>query len=456
MNKIYDNELEEAVLGTFLIYSDSLFRVADVLPEDAFFDPINNYIYSCILSMSERTKIDLLTVTHECMEKKGVLEDRYKDINLPYVLSNLTSRIASDVHLEAHVDILLRFRTKRKLYEMGGKIRTSIDQGDELDDIINDSADMFVDATTNKQNTEVGVAQGLKEFVENQERDVTEKLIPTYLPEVDDVIGGFEYSDLIIIAGAPSMGKTSFMLRLLQNYLHQKKSMAIFSLEMSNNQLLTRLISMDTGVPIKNIRYNNLDTTDWEKIHTCIAKYEVTDFVMDGQTSKLQDVLNKIKKLKIRDNIDVVFIDYLQLIVADGKGKGSREQEVAKIARSLKNIAKELNIVVVALSQISRALTMRDNKRPMLSDLRESGEIEQAADTIMFCFREEYYSMENPREIQDAEIIVAKGRNVGIGVAHLKFQPANAKFISPRTDEYTQQAQPWAPISSPPVTDALF
>jgi replicative DNA helicase len=310
-----------------------------------------------------------------------------------------------------------------------------IEDGTELTDVIENAADLFVDATSNTKNTEVRIDEGLKEFVLNQHKDLADKLIPTYLPEIDKIIGGFEYSDLIIIAGAASMGKTSFMLRLLQNYLNQDKSIAIFSLEMSNNQLLTRVISMETGVPVKNIRYNNLDDSDWDSIHKTIGKYENKRFIMDGQTTKLTDVLTKIKKLKIKEDVDIIFIDYLQLIV-DGKSKGSREQEVAKIARSLKNIAKELNIVVVALSQLSRALMQRDNKRPMLSDLRESGEIEQAADTIMFAFREEYYTMENPRDIQDAEIIIAKGRNVGTGTAYMKFKPANVKFISPEADGY--------------------
>jgi replicative DNA helicase len=151
------------------------------------------------------------------------------------------------------------------------------------------------------------------------------------------------------------------------------------------------------------------------------------------ETSKLTDVLNKIKKLKIKHDIDIVFIDYLQL-VTHSNGRGSREQEVAKIARSLKNIAKELNIVVVALSQLSRALTQRDSKRPMLSDLRESGEIEQAADTVLLAYREAYYDLTNDEDVQDAEIIIAKGRNAGVGTANMKFKRSTVKFLSPKED----------------------
>jgi replicative DNA helicase len=316
----------------------------------------------------------------------------------------------------------------------------SLDNGTPVHKVINEISEKITDASSNKSATEVDIQQGLREFIDNQQKSLDQKLLPTYVPEIDKIIGGFEYSDLIIIAGAASMGKTSFMLKLLQNFLKYQKSVAIFSLEMSNNQLLTRLLSMETGVKIRNIRYNNLDTSDWDKLHTAIGKYEKTSFTMDGQTTSLTDVLNKIKKLKIQKDIDVVFIDYLQLITASS-GKMSREQEVAKIARSLKNIAKELNIVVVALSQLSRALMQRDNKRPVLSDLRESGEIEQAADTIMFAFREEYYTMENPRDIQDAEIIIAKGRNVGIGTAYMKFQPSNVLFLSPEETGFSETSE---------------
>jgi replicative DNA helicase len=432
---IYDERIEKAVLGSILLEGKTYFKVADRIPDGSFHLEHHQFIWDCIQQVAETSQIDILTVSHKCLELKGSLDKRYAEFNWPYEISNLTSQIASTHHLEQHVEILLFFRTKRNIYKMAQETIRGIEDGTELTDVIENAADLFVDATSNTKNTEVRIDEGLKEFVLNQHKDLADKLIPTYLPEIDKIIGGFEYSDLIIIAGAASMGKTSFMLRLLQNYLNQDKSIAIFSLEMSNNQLLTRVISMETGVPVKNIRYNNLDDSDWDSIHKTIGKYENKRFIMDGQTTKLTDVLTKIKKLKIKEDVDIIFIDYLQLIV-DGKSKGSREQEVAKIARSLKNIAKELNIVVVALSQLSRALMQRDNKRPMLSDLRESGEIEQAADTIMFAFREEYYTMENPRDIQDAEIIIAKGRNVGTGTAYMKFKPANVKFISPEADGY--------------------
>lgn len=430
---LYSIEIENAVLGGMLLNSEVYYTVSDKLDEDMFYEDKNKFIYKAIKNVAKTSKVDILTVSQKCMELKASLKDTYlKEIKWALEISRLTSSINSALHINEHIEILKMYKAKRMLHEVSQRTLKAIDDNMDIQDIINDLSDTLTNASNTKSSTEVDIRQGLKEFVLNQEKNVEDKLVPTLIPEVDQVIGGFEYSDLIIVAGAASMGKTSFMLKLLENFLKIDKSVAIFSLEMSNNQLLTRLISMSTGIKVRNIRYNNLDESDWFKINETIGVLERKKFVMDGQTSELSDVVNKLKKLKIKNNIEIVFIDYLQLITA--KGKGSREQEVAKIARTLKNIAKELNIVVVALSQLSRALTLRDNKRPMLSDLRESGEIEQAADTIMFAFREEYYTMENPRDIQDAEIIVAKGRNVGVGTAYLKFMPDNVKFLSPSTE----------------------
>lgn len=435
---MYDEKIETAVLGAVLLESNLYFKIADSLSEDCFFDAANAFVYKAITEVAKNSKIDLLTVSHKCAELRMATKDEYlKGMNWPLHVSSLTNGVASTTHVKEHIAILKTYRAKRIVYNVCFEANKSLDNGTPVHEVINEISEKITDASSNKSATEVDIQQGLREFIDNQQKSLDQKLLPTYVPEIDKIIGGFEYSDLIIIAGAASMGKTSFMLKLLQNFLKYQKSVAIFSLEMSNNQLLTRLLSMETGVKVRNIRYNNLDTSDWDKLHTAIGKYERTSFTMDGQTTSLTDVLNKIKKLKIQKDIDVVFIDYLQLITASG-GKISREQEVAKIARSLKNIAKELNIVVVALSQLSRALMQRDNKRPVLSDLRESGEIEQAADTIMFAFREEYYTMENPRDIQDAEIIIAKGRNVGIGTAYLKFQPSNVLFLSPEETGYSE------------------
>jgi replicative DNA helicase len=430
---LYSSRTEEAVLGAIINHKNLVYTVADKLPVDAFFDEANKFIYERCLELAEESKVDLVTVVDKCLEKKDLLPKEYEEYNIPYHVSKMTTNLMiGSADIDAHIDILIKYRSKRKLYEMSRNIKAKLEDNKDLDEIIAESVDTFADVTTIKGNTEVDMVKGFEQFMDNQNKKTEDRLIPTFLPEVDEVIGGFEYSDLIIVAGAASMGKTSFMLRLIQNLLKRDKKIGMFSLEMSNHQLLTRLLSMETDVHARKIRYNDLDSVDWNKINEAINFYKEKTFIMD-ETSKLTDVLNKIKKLKIKHDIDIVFIDYLQL-VTHSNGRGSREQEVAKIARSLKNIAKELNIVVVALSQLSRALTQRDSKRPMLSDLRESGEIEQAADTVLLAYREAYYDLTNDEDVQDAEIIIAKGRNAGVGTANMKFKRSTVKFLSPKED----------------------
>jgi replicative DNA helicase len=427
---IHNNEAERAIISTILAHNDAIYRVADTLPPEAFFDPLIRFIYECALEVADSSKVDMVTVTEKAMSKKEAIEIIHPDVSIAYEIASLSDGIFNINHIEEHQQILMKYYTKRKMYEMGKKIASDIESNEPLEKLISEAADIFMEATSTKKVTEVDIAKALDEFVINQQKGVSEKLMPTYIPEVDSVIGGAEYSDLVIVAGAASMGKTSFMLKLLQNLVNNDKSISIFSLEMSNNQLLTRLLAMETEINIRKIRYNDLDGIDWGKINRVIDIYKKKNFILDSETVELQDILNKLRKQKIKNNIDVVFIDYLQLI-RDSKSRGNREQEVAKIARSLKNIAKELNIVVVALSQLSRAVSNRDDKRPMLSDLRESGEIEQAADTVMLMYRAGYYDLEDTRDIQEAEVIIAKGRNSGTGLANIMFNRTITKFISP-------------------------
>lgn len=427
---VHNYEAERALIGVILNNTDSIYMVADTLPSDAFFDKTIKFIYECCLEVSINSKVDAITVTEYAHSREDIAHAIHPDISIAYEVSTLIDGSWHINHIEEYQEIVLKYYTKRKMYDMGKKITEDIQLDKPIEKLISDAADIFMEATSSKKSTEVTISKALDEFVLNQNRDLTEKLMPTYIPEVDNVIGGAEYSDLLIIAGAASMGKTSFMLKLLQNLLNKDKSVSIFSLEMSNNQLLTRLLAMETEINIRKIRYNELDGIDWSKINRIMEVYREKKFKLDSETVQLHDIINKIRKQKIKDDIDIVFIDYLQLI-QDSKSKGTREQEVSKIARSLKNIAKELNIVVVALSQLSRAVSNRDSKRPMLSDLRESGEIEQAADTVMLMYREGYYDLEDTRDVQEAEVIIAKGRNSGTGLANILFSRSITKFISP-------------------------
>jgi replicative DNA helicase len=432
---LFNTDLENNILGQLIAYPNTYFEVADKLPEEAFFDEVNKFVYKCIKAVANSSVIDLITITEHAITNIHELPPMYKDVNIPYTISAYTGRVSSNVNILEHVHILNEYRKRRQLSSLGSTIKESIDAKKSTDDIVQELQDEIMKITIDNSKGEQSLSECLIEFNEDQNKPLENNIIPSDIPELDDVIGGAELSDLIIIAGASSMGKTSFALKLLLNFLIRGKNCMVFSMEMSNKQLTTRLIAMETDINIKDIRYRNLDQADYSKINDSYTKLEKLNLIMDGESSKLTDILNKIKKNVISKGTEIIFIDYLQLVTYTTK-KGNRQEEVAKIARSLKNIAKETNTVVIALSQLNRANSIRDNKRPILSDLRESGEIEQAADIIMFAYREEYYSMENPREIQDAEIIIAKGRNVGLGTAHLKFKPKTTKFISPRNESH--------------------
>jgi replicative DNA helicase len=255
---LYSSRTEEAVLVAIINHKNLVYTVADKLPVDAFFDEANKFIYERCLELAEESKVDLVTVVDKCLEKKDLLPKEYEEYNIPYHVSKMTTNLMiGSADIDAHIDILIKYRSKRKLYEMSRNIKAKLEDNKDLDEIIAESVDTFADVTTIKGNTEVDMVKGFEQFMDNQTKKTEDRLIPTFLPEVDEVIGGFEYSDLIIVAGAASMGKTSFMLRLIQNLLKRDKKIGMFSLEMSNHQLLTRLLSMETDVHARKIRYND-------------------------------------------------------------------------------------------------------------------------------------------------------------------------------------------------------
>ena len=430
---LFNTDLENKILGQLIAFPNTYFEIADKLPDEAFFDEVNKYIYKCIKKVANSSVIDLITITEQALSDTHDLPPLYRDIKIPYTVSSYTGNVDTNVNILEHIAILNEYRKRRQLVSLSKRIKENLDAKKSTDDVIQSVQDDLIKITIAHSKGEQSLEECLIEFNQNQNEPLENNIIATKVGELDDVIGGFELSDLVIIAGASSMGKTSFALKLLMNFIKQDKKCMMFSMEMSNKQLTTRLMAMETDIPIRKIRYKELDNADFDRLSKAYTKLEDKILIMDGESSRLTDIVNKVKKNVMSQGIQVVFIDYLQL-VTHTTSKSNRQEEVAKIARTFKNIAKELNIIVIALSQLNRANAIRDNKRPVLSDLRESGEIEQAADTIMFAYREEYYSMENPREIQDAEIIIAKGRNVGIGVAHLKFKPKTTKFISPREE----------------------
>ena len=429
---ISNNQVEESVLGVLITYGEAYYKVADKLHDDLFFDDINKWIYQQIVKTAVTKKIDVVTVTQECLSNMNTLNSMYKDgiyMTIPEKITVLTSEISSNYAMDDYINILEELYRKRSLYRIIYDTKEKMEgEGDTESEKLIDKLTEQLLTITNHNEKEKDIVECIKLFEEQQTKQISEIVTQTKISELDAVIGGFEPSDLIIVAGAASMGKTSLAVKLAINFLLSEKTVGMINLEMNDEQLMTRIISNETNIPFRRIKYKEYDEIEKVKIKGTLKRLGDTKFFLDSTTSNLTQVVNKLRKWKIRDGLDIVIIDYLQLMQCNGKG--NREQEVATIVRTLKNTAKSLGITIIALSQLNRALALRENKRPTLSDLRESGEIEQAADTVIFCYREEYYVSVGNNDIQEAELIVAKGRNVGTGVAKIQFKPELTKYIS--------------------------
>ena len=380
--------------------------------------------------------IDLLTI-HEELKKSGEIES----VGGPQYLVSLTNRVASAANIEYHARILSQKFIQRELIRVSTKIiGDSFEDTTDVFQLLDDAERNLFDITDknlNRAYESVGAlaikAQKQLESIADKEDDITG--IPTGFRELDNYTSGWQRSDLIIIAARPGMGKTAFTLALARNAaIEYNNAVAIFSLEMSNIQLTQRLISMETEISGSKLRNGRLDDDEWQRLHNTIEKMsEVPIFIDDTPAINIFELRAKSRRLKMQHDIQLIIIDYLQLMSGGGDNKrGNREQEISNISRSLKALAKELQIPVIALSQLSRAVETRGGaKRPQLSDLRESGAIEQDADIVTFIYRPDYYELEDdintPKGV--SEIILAKHRNGATGTVQLKFVGQFAKFV---------------------------
>ncbi len=441
-------DLEEAVLGALMIDKSALNEVIDILNPESFYKESHQLIYEAIKNLFANSEpIDMLTVSSE-LRKNGKLEPAGGD----YYLAKLTQQVASSAHIEYHSRIIVQKHIQRELIRISSEIIK--DAYDETTDVLEllDRAEskLFEVAEGNiKKNHET--AQDLvKQAIDNIEtlskREGGVSGVPSGFTGVDRVTAGWQNSDLIILAARPGMGKTAFVLSMARNIaVDYKKPVAVFSLEMSSVQLITRLIASETGINSETLRKGTLQAHEWEQLNSKVRSLENAPlFIDDTPALSIFDLRAKCRRLKAQHDIQLIMIDYLQLMSAGGESSkgGNREQEISTISRSLKSIAKELNVPVIALSQLSRAVELRGgSKRPLLSDLRESGAIEQDADLVTFIYRPEYYGMtewdddDHSPCAGQAELIIAKHRNGSLEDIRLKFQGSMAKF-SDLTDDF--------------------
>ena len=454
-------ELEEAVLGALMLEKDALTSVIDMLKPDVFYKEAHQKIYRAILDLFEKSEpIDILTVTNQ-LKKNGHLEM----VGGPYYITQLTSRIASSANIEYHTRIISQKYLQRELI----RISTDIihDAFEDTSDVFEllDAAErnLFAVSETNLRRSYEKMSDLIRDAIEqiNKARQHEDHLIgvPSGFMELDRLTAGWQRSDLIVVAARPGMGKTAFVLSMARNMaVDYKKAVAFFTLEMNALQLVTRLISSETQISADKLKKGTLEEYEWQQLHTKIAALTDAPLIIDDTTAlSIFELRAKARRLKQQHNIEMIIVDYLQLMQGNGDNKGNREQEISTISRSLKSLAKELNVPVIALSQLSREVEKRGgSKRPILSDLRESGAIEQDADMVVFLYRPEYYKIENFEDQMPtkdmAEIIVAKNRNGALKDIRLRFIGRFAKFADFEANEDFTGYQQYSDNDSPTLT----
>lgn len=427
---------EQAVLGTIFLDPSKIVDIADKLKPNDFFDLKHQIIYNGMLqlfndglSIDYATIIAKLTQTNELIKAGGA----------QYVLE-LSEHVPTTLHIDSHVELVLDAALKREIIETSSKI-TNMGFQDNIsaDDYVTQAEEMIFEVSQKRSTSEFSsISKVLVEVHEKIEKQRNRNDITglyTGFSNLDSIMSGLQKEELIILAARPSMGKSALALHLALNVAKRNKkgsaAVAIFSLEMSNDQLVSRMVSLEGDIDGNKLRRGALDSKDWTNFRAANEALKSLNIVFDDSAAvTVSDIRAKCRKLKQENKLDFVIIDYLQLIKGDLKS-GNRQEEVARISRSLKQMARELKVPVMALSQLSRAVETRDDKRPVLADLRESGSIEQDADIVFFLYREDYYIRDEDKKTGDVELIVAKNRQGQSGIKlSFKFEPEYSRFIA--------------------------
>ena len=432
-----DTELEEIVLGACMLEKDAYMNVCDILVPDSFYDPVNKKIFEAIntLGLNQRP-IDMMTVTEQ-LRRDGTLEE----VGGALHIAELTARVYSSANLEFHASIVAQKYLARRLITFAANVETkAYDESNDIEDLLQETESQLFDISQNQLKREVTqidpvINTALEQIQNAANNESGLSGLQTGYRDLDKITSGWQNSDLIIIAARPAMGKTAFVLSMAKNMaIDYNVPIAIFTLEMSNVQLIKRLISNVASLEGEKIKSGRLSHDEEDRLNSRIRTVYGAPLYLDETPGlSITELRTKARRLVREKGVKMIMIDYLQLMNATGLKLGSREQEVSTISRSLKALAKELDIPIIALSQLNRSTESREDKRPVLSDLRESGAIEQDADIVCFIHRPEYYT----RATQDGEgnnikglayLIVAKHRSGGVGDVKLHFISKYAKF----------------------------
>lgn len=440
-------EFEEAVLGALMIEKDAYSQVSEILRPESFYEHRNQLIYAAITDLAIQQKpIDILTVTEQ-LRARGDLDE----VGGPFYITQLSGKVASSAHIEYHARIIAQKFLARELITFTSNIQTkAFDETQDVDDLMQEAeGKLFEISQRNMKKDYTQINPVIREAYDMLQKAAarTDGLsgLESGFHGLDRMTSGWQNSDLIIIAARPAMGKTAFVLSMAKNMaVDNKVPVAMFSLEMSNVQLVNRLITNVTEIPGEKIKSGQLAKYEWGQLDYKIKDlYDAPLYIDDTPSLSVFELRTKARRLVREHDVKIIIIDYLQLMNASGMSFGSRQEEVSTISRSLKGLAKELNIPIIALSQLNRSVENRDakdvnGKRPQLSDLRESGAIEQDADMVCFIHRPEYYKIFEDEKGNDlrgmAEIIIAKHRNGAVGDVRLRFRGEFARFQNPEDE----------------------
>ncbi|KAB2904561.1 MAG: replicative DNA helicase [Anaerolineae bacterium] len=429
----HSQEAEEAVLGSVLINPDAFYEVAAFLIAEDFFLLRNSWVWEAMVRLNERSEvIEYLTVIEE-LRSQGRLNDIGGAAYITYLISNTPTSI----HAEAYGRLVQRAAIRRRLLEAAEEINTIARQEDaDINEVIDRAEGTLFRVTEQRSRKDlISMQQALSDYYDRIEYLYTnqdEKLgVPTGFMALDNLLGGFQKGDLIIIAARPGVGKTSLMLNMAMNATRSKARVAVFSLEMSTEQLIQRLVATETRINQQKLRLGQLNEHEWDLFVEATGSLGgLKMFLDDTPALSVMQLRTKCRRLYRESGLDLVIVDYLQLMTTGGRVDGTnRVQEISHISRNLKEIAREINVPIVAGAQLSRAVEQRTDKRPVLSDLRESGSIEQDADVVMFIYRDEMYN-ENTERPNEADIIVAKHRNGPTGQIELFFNKELTQFAN--------------------------
>jgi replicative DNA helicase len=428
-------EAEEAVLGSLLIDPEALFRVSPFLKPDDFYLQKNGWIYEAILALHERREpIDFVTLCDE-LER----QERLEEIGGAAYVTHLINAVPSAIHVEAYGHIVEQSAIRRRLINAASRIaQLAYQEGEDIDQAV-DRAEQALFSVSQRRITRdlTPVQEVIRRYYDRIEylydhRD--EPLgVPTGFIDLDRLLGGLQRSDLILIAARPSVGKTSLGISVARHAANLDQHVAIFSLEMSSEQVVQRMVSAETGIDAQRLRLGDLREEEWPLFVQATGRLsDLPLFIDDTPSISVLQMRTKARRLHAEHGIDLILVDYLQLMTAGDLRHESRVQEVSYISRSLKGLARELEVPLVAISQLSRAVEQRTDKRPILADLRASGSLEQDADVVMFIYRDELYNPDT-EEQNIADIIVAKHRNGPTGTVQLFFRDRLAQFLDAET-----------------------